>query len=117
VIKSRKEKGQSLIFAAAIGQTPNLYTFNVPNRTAMAILRNILQSFTAGLVYCQLLVVFCCLFVHHAKTGGALAYETDSIKDGKPEPQIFQLTLGARVFFFSSSTFLSSPFENALRLA
>lgn len=83
----------------------------------MAILRNILQSFAAGLVYCQLLVVFCCLFVHQAKPGGALAYETDSIKDGKPEPQIFQLTLGARVFFSLISSFLSSPFENALRLA
>ncbi|XP_046635229.1 zwei Ig domain protein zig-8-like [Daphnia pulicaria] len=47
----------------------------------MAILRNILQSFAAGLVYCQLLVVFCCLFVHQAKPDGALAYETDSIKD------------------------------------
>lgn len=86
------------------------YTFNVPHQTAMAILRNILQSFAAGLVYCQLLVVFCCLFVHQAKPDGALAYETDSIKDGKPEPQIFQLTLGARVFFFFFSSFLSSPF-------
>lgn len=56
----------------------------------MAIQRNVLPAAAAaGLVYCQLLVVFC-LFVHHANLG--LAYETDS-KDGKPEQQIFQLTL------------------------